>query len=319
LDKTEKAALEKTARKIRCLLMDELGTLGIGHVGGSLSIVDALTVLYFGKMKINPKDPTWDERDRLILSKGHAGPALYAALAERGYFDRALLKTLNQPGTSLPSHCDMRLTTGVDMTAGSLGQGISCAAGIAKALKIKKIPSHVYCIIGDGESQEGQVWEASMAASQLKLDNLTVLLDYNHLQIDGKLEEINSLENPAARWKAFGFSVFEACGHDVEDLAGALDKALAVKGRPSFIVMHTTKGKGVSFVEQAEAANHNMTLSAEQTAQALSELGAADFLPDGSNAVCRVNQTGDSKSPDRQVFEILCAKRGRLSGAGCGS
>jgi transketolase len=272
MDGTKKAFLEKTAKKIRYLLMDELGTLGIGHVGGSLSIVDVLAVLYFDKMKIDPKNPTWDERDRFILSKGHAGPALYAALAERGYFDTALLKTLNRPGTSLPSHCDMRLTPGVDMTAGSLGQGISCAVGAAKALKIRKINSRVYCAIGDGESQEGQVWEASMAASQFHLDNLTVFLDYNHMQIDGKVEEVNSLGDPVVRWGSFGFEVFEEDGHDVAAISEAIDKAQAVKGRPSLIVLQTIKGKGVSYVEQAGVGNHNMPLSAEQTAQALREL-----------------------------------------------
>jgi transketolase len=272
MDGTKKASLEKIAKRIRYLLMDELGTLGIGHVGGSLSIVDVLAVLYFDKMKIDPKNPKWEERDRFVLSKGHAGPALYATLAERGYFDTAVLKTLNQPGTSLPSHCDMRLTTGVDMTAGSLGQGISCAVGIAKALKIRKINSRVYCIIGDGESQEGQVWEASMAAAQFGLDNLIVFLDYNHMQIDGKVEEVNSLGDPVVRWGSFGFKVFEANGHDVAAIGEAIDKAQAVKGCPSLIVLQTIKGKGVSYVEQAGDGNHNMPLSAEQTAQALREL-----------------------------------------------
>jgi transketolase len=272
MDEITKNALEKTAKRIRYLLMDELGYLGIGHVGGSLSIVDALAVLYFDKMKIDPKKPQWEERDRFVLSKGHAGPALYATLAERGYFDLSLLHTLNRPGTRLPSHCDMMLTPGVDMTAGSLGQGISCAVGIAKALKIKKLKARVYSIIGDGESQEGQVWEASMAAVQFGLDNLIVLLDYNQMQIDGKLEQINSLGNPGARWSAFGFAVFEIDGHDVRAIAETIDRTLAVSGRPSLIVMHTLKGKGVSFVEQAGVGSHNMPLSAEQTAQALREL-----------------------------------------------
>jgi transketolase len=272
MDGTTKAALERTAKRIRYLLMDEIGSLGVGHVGGALSIVDALTVLYFDKMKIDPNKPQWEERDRFILSKGHAGPALYAALAERGYFDPSLLRTLNQPGTRLPSHCDMILTPGVDMTAGSLGQGISCAVGAAKALKIRKINARVYCIIGDGESQEGQVWEASMAAAQFGLDNLIVLLDYNQMQIDGRLEEINSLKDPGARWSAFGFAVFETGGHDVAAIEETIDRALTVKGRPSMIVMHTIKGKGVSFVEQAGVGNHNMVLSTEQTALALAEL-----------------------------------------------
>ena len=272
MDESKKRALEEKARKIRYLLMDELGFLGIGHVGGSLSIVDALTVLYFDKMKIDPENPKWEARDRLVLSKGHAGPALYAVLAERGYFHPSLLRTLNRPGTTLPSHCDMRLTPGVDMTAGSLGQGISCAVGMAKALKIRKIDSHVYCVIGDGESQEGQVWEASMAASQFGLDNLTVLLDYNQMQIDGRIDEVVSLGDPAARWGAFGFAVFETDGHDMAALGDVMDRALAVKDRPSLTVLHTVKGKGVSFVEEAGVGSHNMALSPEQTARALREL-----------------------------------------------
>lgn len=272
MDGEKKAVLQEAAKQIRCLLMDELGHLGVGHVGGSLSIADALAVLYFDKMNIDPKNPKMENRDRFVLSKGHAGPVLYAALAHRGYFDTTLLHTLNRPGTLLPSHCDMLRTPGIDMTAGSLGQGISCAVGIAKALKIKSKDSYVYCIIGDGESQEGQVWEASMAAAQFKLDNLIVMLDYNNMQIDGMVDDINSLSNPAARWAALGFKTFEVDGHDVEAIAQAIDCAKKVTGAPSLIVLKTIKGKGVSFVMEAGFGSHNMTISPEQTQQALQEL-----------------------------------------------
>ena len=272
MDQAKKRALEEKAKRIRYLTVDEIGHLGVGHIGGCLSIAEVLAVLYFDLMKIDPKDPQLKGRDRLVLSKGHAGPALYAALAERGYFDTALLHTLNQPGTILPSHCDMRKTPGVDMTAGSLGQGLSCAVGMAKAAKVFGEDITVYCIIGDGESQEGQIWEASMLAAQLKLDNLVVFLDYNNMQIDGMVDKINSLAKPEARWASFGFHTFAVDGHNVEEIEDAVKLAGEQKGAPSLIVMKTTKGKGVSFIEQAGAANHNMSLSAEQTRQALAEL-----------------------------------------------
>jgi len=272
MDKGKKEFLADKAKRIRYLTMDEIGHLGIGHVGGCLSVADVLAVLYFDAMNIDPKNPQAEDRDRLVLSKGHAGPALYAALAERGYFDISWLHTLNQPCTSLPSHCDMLRTPGVDMTAGSLGQGISCAVGMAKAGKVFKKDYTVYCIVGDGESQEGQVWEASMAASHLKLDNLILFLDYNKMQIDGMVEDINTLESPVSRWKAFGYFVQEVDGHDVESVANAIQLAKQQKGLPKMIVLNTVKGKGVSFVEQAGPANHNMTISSEQLEQAFREL-----------------------------------------------
>lgn len=266
--------LKDIATDIRCLTMEEVGNLGIGHIGGSLSIVDALAVLYFDQMRVDPKSPRWEQRDRLVLSKGHAGPALYAALAKKGFFSPELLMTLNQPGTLLPSHCDMLRTPGIDMTAGSLGQGVSCAVGIAQALKIKGCSSYVYAIIGDGESQEGQVWEASMAAAQLKLDNLIVLLDQNGMQIDGMVDDINSLRNPATRWGAQGFFTQEIDGHDVARIAEAIENAKVNKGSPSLIVMKTVKGKGVSFVEAAGFGNHNMAFTIDQAREAVRELRA---------------------------------------------
>lgn len=272
MDKQKKEFLEGKAKRIRYLTIDEIGHLGRGHVGGCLSVADVLAVLYFDVMNIDPRNPQYEDRDRLVMSKGHAGPALYAALAEKGYFDISWLHTLNLPHTNLPSHCDMLRTPGVDMTTGSLGQGISCAVGMAKAGKMFQRDYTVYCIIGDGESQEGQVWEASMVASQWKLDNLILFLDYNKMQIDGMVEDINSIESPVKRWEAFGFFVQEVDGHDVEAIEDAIYLAKQQKGAPKMIVLNTIKGKGVSWAEQAGPANHNMEISLEQFEQALNEL-----------------------------------------------
>ena len=181
--------------------MDAIGRVGVGHVGGSLSVVEALVVLYYRHMRIDPHNPRMEGRDRFVLSKGHAGPALYSVLACKGYFDRSLLETLNAPETLLPSHCDMNRTPGVDMTAGSLGQGISCAVGIALGARLKKDGARVYCVIGDGESQEGQVWEAAMYAAHMKLDNLIAFTDYNGQQLDAPIDEINSLEPLVDKWR----------------------------------------------------------------------------------------------------------------------
>ena len=270
---TEKLTyLKEKAREIRYLTMDEIGYLGVGHIGGCLSIADVLAVLYFDEMRVRPDEPNWEDRDRFVLSKGHAGPALYAALAAKGYFDKSELHTLNRPHTHLPSHCDMLLTTGVDMTAGALGQGLSCAVGMAKAGKAFHKDYNVFCIIGDGESQEGQIWEASSIAAQWKLDNLYVFLDYNKFQIDGGLDDINSLIDPVKRWNSFGFETEEIDGNDIEAICGALQRMKAVRGKPKMIVLRTVKGKGVSYVEAAGAGNHNMTFTPEQTLAALKEL-----------------------------------------------
>lgn len=261
------------AREIRRGIMREIGTLGVGHIGGCLSVADVLAVLYNEKMRIDPENPHMEGRDRLVVSKGHAGPAVYAALALKGFFPMEWLDTLNLPETRLPSHCDMNRTPGIDMTAGSLGQGISCAVGIAKASKIRKDGAFIYCIIGDGESQEGQVWEASMAAAQLKLDNLIIFLDNNNMQIDGTVDEVNSLISPLKKWSAFGFAVSEVDGHDTAALCKVIDAAKAQKdGRPKMIVLHTIKGKGVGFVEDAGCGNHNMPVSRAQMEAAFQEL-----------------------------------------------
>jgi len=267
--------LEKQARKIRYLTVREIGTLGVGHIGGCLSIAELLSVLYFDKMNIDPANPKKAERDRLVISKAHAGPALYAALSMRGYFDEAELWTLNKPNTCLPSHCDMKRTVGVDMTAGSLGQGISCGVGMALASRLRGYDAYVYAIVGDGESQEGQVWEAAMAASHFGLDNFIVFLDYNRLQIDGFTDDIMSTGDPAARWGAFGFDTQEVDGHDVSAISQAIGRAKRVKGKPSMLILHTVKGKGVSFIEAAGATNHNMILTPEQMETALAEINEA--------------------------------------------
>ncbi|HVI42505.1 MAG TPA: transketolase [Anaerovoracaceae bacterium] len=273
MNQEKKTYLENMAKEIRRQTIKAIGEAGQGHIGGCLSIVELLTVLYFDEMKINPMNDKMDGRDRFVLSKGHAGPALYSALALAGFFDIECLASLNKPDTNLPSHCDMNKTKGIDMTAGSLGQGISCAVGIAIAAKIKGGEEYIYTIIGDGESQEGSVWEASMAASQFKLDNLIVFLDNNNLQIDGTIDEVMSLIDPCAKWGAFGFKTYIADGHDVLSISEAIAAAKKERdGKPSIIITRTIKGKGISFIEAEGAGNHSMALSAEQVAQALAEL-----------------------------------------------
>jgi transketolase len=277
VDISEENKLKQICREVRYLTMDAIGRVGVGHVGGSLSIVETLVVLYHRHMRIDPSDPQKEGRDRFVLSKGHAGPALYSVLACRGYFDRSLLATLNAPETILPSHCDMNRTPGVDMTAGSLGQGISCAVGIAVGAKLKKDGARVYSIIGDGESQEGQVWEAAMYAAHMKLDNLIAFTDYNKQQLDALIDEINSLEPLMDKWAAFGWNVIDVPdGHDIEAIDAAIIRAKGCQGKPSMIILHTIKGKGVSFAVAAGAtpttSNHNMSISPEQWRQALEEL-----------------------------------------------
>ncbi|MDR2634858.1 MAG: transketolase [Clostridiales bacterium] len=265
--------LKDFAVKIRVNIVDCIGSLGVGHIGGCLSIADVLAVLYGREMRIDPAHPGKTGRDRLVCSKGHAGPAVYSALAAAGYFPKEWLKTLNQGGTLLPSHCDMNKTPGVDMTAGSLGQGLSCAVGMAIGSKIRGDRARIYAIIGDGESQEGQIWEAAMLAAQRKLDNLTVFTDYNHMQIDGTVEEINALAPLDKKWEAFGFYVLSVDGHDVQAISEAVGKAKRTKGAPTMIILNTVKGKGVSFAEAAGVGCHSMPISKDQLATALAELG----------------------------------------------
>lgn len=244
MNPNERAELEGLAKEIRKLAIEMIGTLGVGHIGGAMSIADALAVLYGKHLTAYPVDPRASNRDRLVLSKGHAGPALYAVLAAKGFFPREWLSTLNKGGTNLPSHCDRNRTPGIDMTTGSLGQGLSAACGIASALRMDGNSATVFAIIGDGESDEGQNWEAAMFGAHKKLDNLIAITDYNKLQIDGFTDDVLSLEPLADKWRAFGWEVFEMDGHDWDAVYDTINQASAVKGKPSMIIAHTVKGKG---------------------------------------------------------------------------
>ena len=262
----------KIAKEIRALTIECIASIGQGHIGGSLSIVDAITVLYYKHMNVDPKNPKMEGRDRLVVSKGHAGPGVYATLAHKGYFPKEELLTLNRIGTNLPSHCDMNKTPGVDMTAGSLGQGLSCACGMALGSKLSQDNAYIYCIIGDGESQEGQIWEASMFAAHEKLDNLIVMLDYNKLQLCGYTEDVMSIHDPAKKWESFGFYVQSIDGNDINAVDAAITNAKQNKGKPSMIVLNTIKGKGFSYSENAGIDNHSMPISAETLQKAKEEL-----------------------------------------------
>lgn len=264
--------MQRKSQEIRRLTVESIGNLGVGHIGGCLSIVDILTVLYYDIMNIDPKEPKKVGRDRLIISKGHGGPALYATLALKGFFPKEELLTLNKLGTNLPSHCDMNRTIGVDMTTGSLGQGFSASVGIALGSKIRGDGATIYTIIGDGESQEGQIWEAAMLAPNKKLDNLIAFTDFNNLQIDGTVDEINSLGDLESKWKSFGWHTQEIDGHNFTAIKNAIIDAKNETDKPSMIILKTIKGKGVSFVEAAGAGNHNMPVTKEQMALALEEL-----------------------------------------------
>ncbi len=254
--------LELKANILRDLTIDMIGTLGVGHVGGSVSILDTLAVLYFHEMNIDPKNPKMEDRDRFILSKGHGGPGLYSTLAERGFFDKSWLKTLNQSNTNLPSHCDMVRTPGIDMTAGSLGQGFSAAMGFALAGKMKKKDYYVYTMIGDGESQEGQIWEAAMFAGSRKLDNVIAFTDFNHAQIDGTVDEINSISPLDKKWESFNWHTQVIDGHDIRSILEAIKIAKEHKGKPSMIILDTVKGKDIYFAE-GKVSSHNMPVTLE--------------------------------------------------------
>ncbi len=248
------ARLEAIAQSCRVQIIRMLAHAGSGHPGGSLSVIDLVTALFFGRMRHDPARPDWPERDRLILSKGHAVPALYAAMARAGYFPEERLITLRKRGSPLQGHPDRTALPGIEAATGSLGQGLSVAVGMALGLKLSGSPARVYCILGDGEIQEGQVWEAAMSAPQLgqpqhALDNLTVILDYNKIQLDDFVARIRDLEPVVAKWQAFGWPVQEIDGHRMDEITKALDQAEATRGKPSFIVAHTVKGQGVSFME----------------------------------------------------------------------
>ena len=271
--------IKEVCKDIRCDIMTSIGHLGVGHIGGCLSLVELLAVLYFEEMNIDPADPKMPGRDRLICSKGHAGPAVYATLANRGYFPREELLTLNQGGTHLPSHCDMNLTTGIDMTTGSLGQGFSCAVGVALGSKLEQDGAAIYAIIGDGESQEGQIWEAAMFAAAKKLDNLIAFTDYNKLQIDDEVAKVNDIAPLDAKWAAFGWNVIEVeDGNDAEQVRAAVQHAkLGLgSGKPTMVILNTKKGCGVKWIEDLGAANHNSKISEEQARAAIAEIRGED-------------------------------------------
>lgn len=263
--------LKEVSRQIREETVRSIGSIGIGHIGGCLSLAEILSVLYFKHMSINPEDPQLAGRDRLVVSKGHAGPAVYAALALRGYFPKEDLMRLNMSGTSLPSHCDMDKTPGIDMTTGSLGQGFSCAVGIALASRLRGDNATIFAIIGDGESQEGQIWEAAMYAGNQKLNRLIAFTDYNDLQIDGNVSQVNDVAPLEEKWRAFKWHTLAVDGHDIQALDSAIQSAKE-QDKPTMIIARTIKGKGVSFVVSKGAGNHNMPFSKEDARTALEEL-----------------------------------------------
>jgi transketolase len=273
LDKFTNDQLKSRANKLRKDILEMLTEAGSGHPGGSLSAIDLLTVLYNDTMVHDPKKPKWSGRDRFFLSKGHVCPALYVVLADCGYFDSKELKTLRKYGSILQGHPDMHKTPGIEVSAGSLGQGLSIATGMALGGRIDKEDYRVYCMMGDGEIQEGQIWEAAMAAGHYKLDNLCGILDYNGFQIDGRVEDVMNLNLCKDKWIAFNWNVIEVDGHDVTDIKKGFNQAKETKGKPTLILAHTIKGKGVSFMEDT-AAWHGVAPNREQLAAALAELNA---------------------------------------------
>lgn len=263
--------LKEQAKQIRRDIVSMVGAAKSGHPGGSLSAAEILTYLYFEEMNVNPAEPKWEDRDRFVLSKGHAAPVLYAALARRGFFPAEDLMSLRKIGSHLQGHPDMKKVPGVDMSTGSLGTGFSAATGIALACQLDKKPSYVYTLLGDGELQEGQVWEAAMSAAHYKLDNLIAFVDNNGLQIDGNIDDVLSPNPIDAKFAAFGWHVQVIDGHDFAQIADAVKAAKAAVGKPSVIVAKTVKGKGVSYMEN-QAGWHGSAPNAEQVAQAMEEL-----------------------------------------------
>jgi len=263
--------LKTMAKKIRRGIIEEVYKAQSGHPGGSLSVADILTVLYFDELNVNEKNPKWEDRDRLVLSKGHCSPALYSCLANRGFFDVEKLTTFRNIESKLQGHPDMTKVPGVDMTTGSLGQGLSAANGMAIAGKMDNKNYRVYCILGDGEIEEGQVWEAAMASSKYKLDNLCVIVDNNNLQIDGTIDKVMSPYPIDEKFKSFGFQIINIDGNDIEEIKKAFEVAKNVKEKPVCIIAKTTKGKGVSFMEN-KAEWHGKAPNEEQYKQAMKEL-----------------------------------------------
>jgi transketolase len=264
--------LRELARQVRLDIVEMLFRAGSGHLGGSLSAADILVALFFGEMRTRPDDPCWVDRDRFILSKGHGAPAYYAILAQLGYFPREELLSLRRFGSILQGHPDSGCTPGVEIPTGSLGQGLSIANGLALAARLHGQDSRVYVLLGDGEMQEGQIWEAAMTAAHYGLDNLVGILDRNRLQIDGHTAEVMSIEPIADKWRAFGWHTLEVDGHDMSQLLAAFQTCRKAKGRPSMIIAHTIKGKGVSIFE-GKAKYHGVAPNLEEYQQALQELG----------------------------------------------
>ncbi len=263
--------LQEMAKEIRKGIIEQVYDAASGHPGGSLSIADILTVLYFNELKIDEKNPKWEDRDRMVLSKGHCSPALYSCLANRGFFDTKELKSFRNIDSNLQGHPDMNKVPGVDMTTGSLGQGISVATGMAIAGKLDKKDYRVYCVLGDGEIEEGQVWEAAMSANKYKLDNLCVIVDNNNLQIDGTIEEVMSSYPIDEKFRSFGFQVIKIDGHDIDEIIKAFEVARQIKGKPTCIIAKTVKGKGVSFMEN-QVGWHGKAPNEEEYKQAMKEL-----------------------------------------------
>ena len=275
LEREKIAALEEKARLLRAAIVKMLHRAQSGHTGGSLSSIDLITALYFHKMRHNPSEPAWEGRDRFVLCKGHAAPAQYAALAEAGYFPKEDLMMLRRLGSHLQGHPDSKATPGVEVCTGSLGQGLSQAVGMALGLQLDKKDNRVYAILGDGELQEGQVWEAAMAAAHYKLDSLCALIDVNNLQIDGEVAKVMGVQPVAGKFQAFGWNVLEIDGHDMAAITAALDQAETCKGRPTAIVAATVKGKGVSFFEN-KASYHGVPPSDAELPEALKCLGCLE-------------------------------------------
>jgi len=265
--------LKLIANQLRQHVVKMVGEANSGHPGGSLSAADILAVLFFKEMRIDPANPKWQDRDRFVLSKGHASPILYAALAERGFFPKEWLLGFRKINSPLQGHPDMKKVPGVEMSTGSLGQGFSTAVGMALGLKLDKSPARVYALLGDGEIQEGIIWEAAMAAAHYKLNNLTAILDYNGLQIDGSVQEVMNPEPVADKWRSFGFKVITIDGHNIPEIISGINTARQYLEGPSIIIAKTIKGKGVSFMEN-RAEWHGTAPKPEQVEKALAELQA---------------------------------------------
>jgi transketolase len=263
--------LAAMAKQLRRHIITMTATAGSGHPGGSLSAADIVTALYFKIMRHDPRNPRWEDRDRFILSKGHAAPVLYAALAESGYFPVAELNTLRKLGSRLQGHADRNLTPGVEMSSGSLGQGLSFATGTALAARLDRRDWHTYVLLSDGECEEGQTWEAALSAVQFKLDNLTAIVDRNRQQLDGWTRDIMDVEPLVEKWRAFGWHTLEIDGHNLKKILAAVAEARTIKGGPTVIIAHTIKGKGVSFMEN-NLDFHGKAPTAEEAERALKEL-----------------------------------------------